>query len=446
MLDKIDINIGSSYLSSWKESDAIKELIANAKDETENGDIKIKNNGDGSISIINIGSEIMPEHFMMKETNKNLNNCSMGHFGVGLKDAISVLFNNKIDIEIETSCYKYCPKYINKSNLVKDKCIFIVVDSNKREWVGTEVKLKNCKMDFVYEAKENFLSYNLESGREKIILSNEKGQVIKNLDSKGKKNIYINGIKVGESGTYTYSYNIFGKESYRKNKVSRDRSKLKAEVYIEDLKDIILSLKDNEVINEYWYKIISSSSGSLSGELVNIDILAYIINKKDKDRIKIRIMPPGKEEYLKIYKKLNKNARNIEGYKYLILIENHIKKLEKKIENKKILQLYEEIKKYENQTLNRKEIDEILTVEKFIKYVKKYLYEYIDKYEIVESQEYKVEDKILFIPRNRFNEKNLLNIKKEIITIVNIITDNIDYKEKVNTLKNIIDKLIGEFR
>lgn len=442
MIDKIDINIGDSYLSSWRESDAIKELIANAKDATENGDIEIKNNEDGSISIINIGSEIMPEHFMLKETDKNLNNCSMGHFGVGLKDAISVLFNNKINIEIETSSYKYYPKYINKSKLIKDKCIFIIVNSNKRDWIGTEVKIKNCKSDSVYEAKENFLSYNLEDGKEKVILSNDRGQIIKKIDDKGKKNIYINGIKVGESGTYNYSYNIFGKENYRRNKISRDRSKLSGESYIGDVKEIILLLNDKKILDEYWYKIMISSSGSLSGELVNIDILAYIINQKDKDKTNIRIIPPGKEEYLKKYKEIYEKDKNILGHKYIILIESHIKKIEKKIENKEILQIYYEMKKNENKTLNKKELSGSLTLEEFINYVKKYLYEYINKYEILEAKEYKIEEKILFIPQNRFNEKNTLNIKKELITIVNIIIDNIDYREKVDTLKNIINNFI----
>jgi len=41
-IEKIDLNIGQAYLSEWSESMAIRELIANAIDETNDGKIEIK--------------------------------------------------------------------------------------------------------------------------------------------------------------------------------------------------------------------------------------------------------------------------------------------------------------------------------------------------------------------------------------------------------------------
>ncbi|MDZ5010644.1 ATP-binding protein, partial [Clostridium perfringens] len=95
---------------------AVKELIANAIDETETGDkdILIEEISKDTWSITNYGNEIIPDNFLMNEGKKSIKKGKIGKFGIGLKDAIAVLTTRNINIEIITSQYIFKPIYKSK--------------------------------------------------------------------------------------------------------------------------------------------------------------------------------------------------------------------------------------------------------------------------------------------------------------------------------------------
>ena len=91
-----DLNV-QKILQDWKISDALRELMANAFDEahlSQTSEPKmIYKPTSKEVQIIDFGRGIKLTDFVQNESfEKNSINFTIGKFGIGLKDAISVLF------------------------------------------------------------------------------------------------------------------------------------------------------------------------------------------------------------------------------------------------------------------------------------------------------------------------------------------------------------------
>ena len=97
------LNIGAIN-DTWTVPHAIREFIANSIDETtlsgvtQNPEFTINGN---TITIRDYGRGIQPKHFVLDQQDEKLkSNQVIGKFGVGVKDAISVLISHKKIIQI----------------------------------------------------------------------------------------------------------------------------------------------------------------------------------------------------------------------------------------------------------------------------------------------------------------------------------------------------------
>src|SRR5437870_6407192 len=95
-----DLNI-EQVLENWEIEHAIREIIANALDESKLanvGDISIGKDEEGYWFIRDYGRGLRIEHFTMNENTEKLDrtNGVIGKFGVGLKDAIATLHRHGI--------------------------------------------------------------------------------------------------------------------------------------------------------------------------------------------------------------------------------------------------------------------------------------------------------------------------------------------------------------
>lgn len=286
-IESIDLNIGQPYLSDWSEGMAIREFIANALDGASNSDTSIEKICEGKWTIINKESEIKPENFIIKEGEKTKNSSKIGKFGIGLKDAIGVLMSRGISVEIYTSEYRYVAKYKDKSKLINDKCFFMDIYKNDRDWIGTEIVLNQCKDIFIMNAKSYFLIYRKKPT---IVSQTAYGDILSE-DNKDNGTIYLNGIKIGHENTFTYSYNIKFQDENLKRGISRERDNLSREVYKESIKKIIEDSKDEEVFVEFYERFIKTNDGSLRGELVYIEAQVKAIKYAIKRNIKLVIFP-----------------------------------------------------------------------------------------------------------------------------------------------------------
>ena len=99
-----DLNI-EQVLENWSVSDALREIIANALDEQILSDTKpINIYKDNDIwHIRDYGRGIKYDHFTQKENDEKVKSGKLiGKFGVGLKDALAVLFRHGCTVVIES--------------------------------------------------------------------------------------------------------------------------------------------------------------------------------------------------------------------------------------------------------------------------------------------------------------------------------------------------------
>ncbi|WP_411167742.1 hypothetical protein ACH36K_11360 [Clostridium sp. MB05] len=318
----IDLNIGQSYLSDWNEVLAVKELIANAIDETETGDkdILIEEISKDTWSITNYGNEIIPDNFLMNEGKKSIKKGKIGKFGIGLKDAIAVLTTRNINIEIITSQYIFKPIYKSKCNLVKEVSLFIEVYANNRSVKGTQIILSECSKYIINKAKYNFLKYRY--GHYNVIEFTEYGEVILEDSKVNNGTIYLNGMKIAKDSKLLFSYNILLEDRILKKNLIRERKNISKEVYSSSLQQIIKTIKGKVVQDKYLDRLLTSKHGSMRGELIYketiIKTVRYALNNNFK---LVFFTKPDRQKYYGLYSDLSK----IDKIKLIILNEKYYK-------------------------------------------------------------------------------------------------------------------------
>ncbi|NFO90830.1 hypothetical protein FDC66_06535 [Clostridium botulinum] len=433
-MERIDLNIGKIYLSQWNQAMAIRELIANAIDETDDENIDIEKLSDKKWSIRNEGSEIKPEHFIIKEGEKSKKKGKIGKFGIGLKDAIGVLMSKGIRVTIITSEYEYIAEYQKKINLIKEECLFIKIAKSKSKWIGTQIILDNCCDNFINEAKSYFIRY-----REKITVINETkyGDVILEDDSNNNGTIYLNGIKIAYENTFLYSYNIKSEDNKLKNGISRERTELSREVYRDSLKQIIKYINNEKVLGEYYKSIIKSRDGSLKGELIYSEAQVGAIKYTFINNIKIVIFPSQRKgKLITLYRILNENNR----VTAIVLLNSYYKKLMKEPELSDINVIADNYKEeYTKININSLGTEEMFCFNMICNFVKDNISsDIISKVILVEENiySYSEEEREINIPIIE-----LSYIKGCCLKIVNIVDDSTfkakDVKEEL--LKKYID-------
>jgi len=223
-----DLNIGN-ILTNWTPECAISELVANAIDEQRlcNSNNKIEYNYlDNSVIIKDFGRGITYENFVLNENKeKNDNSVTIGQFGIGLKDAISVLIKNDCNITIKTRndiiTFENKMKFGFEIPTIHAK----IVKNNNNSMIGTTIIITNINFDIYENVRKNFLIFNQEL---LLLAKNEFGEIYLNqqkLHNESDNNcnvIYICGYRVATNWNTLFSYNITKNSSIAKD-IIRDR-------------------------------------------------------------------------------------------------------------------------------------------------------------------------------------------------------------------------------
>ena len=191
-----DLNI-EKILDDWEVYHAIREIIANAIDEmklTRTKDIEINKDSQGFWHIRDYGRGLTYHHLTQNENVEKMNSdLVIGKFGVGLKDALAVLFKNKINIVISSKHGIITLKMQEKKGFDDTITLHAVInDTEDENMVGTDFKL-SVSDEEIEKAKNLFLYFN----NKKPIDSLEQGEIY---SKNGNSNIYVRGVKVADSG------------------------------------------------------------------------------------------------------------------------------------------------------------------------------------------------------------------------------------------------------
>lgn len=240
-----DLNI-QDILNDWSTSDAIREIIANAIDEanltqTQKPIINYDENNQ-SLIITDFGRGIKIDNFTQNENDEKRNcNQMIGKFGIGLKDAIAVLFNNNKKIIFNSMFGSFTPTLLNKSGIDEQiPTIHIQYNPENKIAIGTTVTIKNCSKDEYLKALDNFLIF----APHKSIFKCEMGEIFIKNDISSE--IFLNGMKISNDDDFLFSYNITNPDSKLKASINRERKSLSRSIYSNSIIKLLSKAIENK--------------------------------------------------------------------------------------------------------------------------------------------------------------------------------------------------------
>lgn len=245
---EFDLNMEEELLEAWNASDGIRELIANALDEAALSDTKepeIYEDDEGSWHIWDYGRGLTHKDLTQGEDEEKLNNPDkvIGKFGVGLKDALAVLYRQGVDVTVHSPYISFTVEQASKAGFDDIETLHAVIRKTEHpDLDGTEVILDGCTEDDIEEAKQNFLTYTNAT----LFEETRFGDVY---EPSGDEvaSIYVTGLKVATEEDFLFSYNITSTTKTIRDALNRERSNVGRTGYTSRVKKILEACKSGEV-------------------------------------------------------------------------------------------------------------------------------------------------------------------------------------------------------
>ncbi|SKA64741.1 hypothetical protein SAMN02745111_01024 [Eubacterium uniforme] len=272
---KFDLNI-EKILDNWDVYHAIREIIANAIDEsvlTESKPVEIFKTEDGLWHIRDFGRGIMYYHFTQNQNDEKLHSeKTIGKFGVGLKDALAVFYKNDVDVSIKSK-YGYVKIGMYEKEGFSDTMTLhaLIDDSEDVNFIGTEFIL-NVSDEDIEKAKGLFLMFSEKEALDKT----EYGEIY-NKSEEEIASIYVRGVKIAEESNYLFDYNITKINAALKKSLNRERSAVGRTAYSDLVKRIVLKSSNELVVNRLVDELDKFSKGTQSDEIQLTDIQEHVI-------------------------------------------------------------------------------------------------------------------------------------------------------------------------
>lgn len=279
MSNKLDLNI-KKILQDWSISDALREVVANAYDES-----KLSNTNEPIIkydelkkelSIIDFGRGLKEDHFVQNENKeKTESKIVIGKFGIGLKDAISVLYRNNKEIIFSSSFGTFMPIEDYKKGIsTKIKTIHVDYNHTLSIPVGTSIIVKDISITDYQDTQSNFLKLSPL----KLISKSSKGEIyfLKDISC-----IFMNGMKISTDDNFAFSYNILEVNAKLKKSLNRERKMVSRDAFRDNVISILkssISPNEQNLIN----LILESKDKFPNGEWSFIDIKKAIIKNTNQ--------------------------------------------------------------------------------------------------------------------------------------------------------------------
>lgn len=183
-MKQFDLNI-EKILENWETYHGIREIIANALDEsvlTKTADVEIYKSS--SWHIRDYGRGLKYTNLTQNENEEKLSNPSViGKFGIGLKDALATFDRKGVEVLIKSKHGD-----ITLSKMPKEGFSDIITlhanisEPSDPNFVGTEFILNGVSDDDIAKAKNLFLKFT----GEQVIESTKFGEVIRKNEFSGK--------------------------------------------------------------------------------------------------------------------------------------------------------------------------------------------------------------------------------------------------------------------
>jgi hypothetical protein len=264
-----DLNI-EKVLDGWEVSHAIREIIANALDEsvlTSTEIPEIVQRGSDRWVIRDFGRGLRYQHFTQRQNEEKNQRPRgiVGRFGVGLKDALGVLDDRSVRVQIRSSH--------STVNLVrKAKVGFPDVPTLHARFTapsepgmrGTEVEVEPVSALDIQQAKECFLRYSADP----ILEETQFGQILRTPSNRTAR-IYVNGLVIAEEPNFAFSYNVTSLTKGMRKALNRERTNVGRTAYGDRIKAMLMASKSEQVAEILVQDLKGLAAGTARDELKN---------------------------------------------------------------------------------------------------------------------------------------------------------------------------------
>jgi hypothetical protein len=264
---RFDLNMKEDLLEAWEPSDGLREIIANALDEqvlTDTTPVDIEYD-DGQVSIRDYGRGLRYDHFAQGEDDEKLKNPDMviGKFGVGLKDALAVLYRHGVDVTIHSPHNTFTVEESAKAEFEDVETLHALVHPPEYpDMEGTEAIADGVSRADVEAAKRNFLQFSNESRIE----ATKFGEIYDRPEGQDAA-IYVTGLRVATEPDFLFSYNITNTTKKVRDALNRERSNVGRTAYTPRVKKILRESESEAVAEQLVEDLERFTEGTAHEEL-----------------------------------------------------------------------------------------------------------------------------------------------------------------------------------
>ena len=274
-MKNFDLNI-DKILENWELPHAIRELIANAIDEsiiTATKAPEIYRDEHGWWHVRDYGRGLRYQDLIQSENPEKLNHSgAIGKFGIGLKDALATFERKGVRILLRSRHGDVSLARVTKHSFEDLVTLHATIDPpSVSDMVGTDCAFYGVADDDVAAAKNLFLRF-----CDPIVLDETKfGSVLKCTGITGA--IFINGMKVADEPNFLFSYNITSITAAIKKALNRERQNLGRSAYSDRVRAMLLVTRAPEVAQALADDLQKISVGTAHDELAWLDVQEHAV-------------------------------------------------------------------------------------------------------------------------------------------------------------------------
>lgn len=284
-----DLNI-DKILENWELSHAIREVIANAIDEsvlTNSRAPEITKDGSGCWRIRDFGRGLRYQDLIQSENPEKLASpATIGQFGIGLKDALATFERKGVQVQIHSRHGDISLTRVTKHSFDDIVTLHAVVSAASfPDIVGTECRLQGVSDTDIATAKRMFLCF----ADSTLIEETKFGSVHHRSPAGGV--IYINGMRVAEEEDFLFSYNITSLNSAIKRALNRERQNLGRTAYADRVRSMLLACESEVIATALCDDLQELSTGLAHDELAWLDVQEHAVRLLNASKRVLFISP-----------------------------------------------------------------------------------------------------------------------------------------------------------
>jgi hypothetical protein len=264
--EAFDLNV-EEVLEHWTVAHAVREIIANALDEqilTDTAAPEILKDLQGNWHVRDFGRGVRPEHLTQRENPEKLAHPHLiGKFGVGLKDALAVLYRHGISVELRSSHADIGIGIRPKHGFETISTLHaLVTPASDALLIGTDVVLSGLDDADIDAAKDFFLQFSGETTLECTRI----GDILE-MRRRAAARIYVNGLHVADEPGFLFSYNITALTKGLRKSLNRERSNVGRTAYGDRVRAILTQAQSADVARALADDVSALASGTSHEEL-----------------------------------------------------------------------------------------------------------------------------------------------------------------------------------